>query len=88
MNGEPPRVHSPRPVLRIPEVFFSSSFEIPFWNIKDCFKNSNSSFVNWNIKSGGKRLILRFTALFRLPVVTSYNSAKSRSSITRWPRIS
>lgn len=63
-------------------------FDVPFWNIKSDFSLLNSSLVSWNIKSGGKRLILRFTALFKLPVVTWYNSAKSRSSITRCPRIS
>ena len=40
--------------------------DVPFWNIK--FLNSFS--VSWNIKSTGKRNKFRFTALFKLPVVT------------------
>ncbi len=39
------------------------------------------------MKSDGKRSELRLTALLRFPVVTPYNTAKSESSSTLWPRI-
>ena len=52
-------------------------------------KDSHSSFVNSNMKSGaGKRLILFFTDRFRYFVSVPYISAKSKSSITFCPRIS
>ena len=57
-------------------------------DIANCdFQFSNSSLFNWNIKSSGKRSILRFTCSLRRPVSTPYNRAKSRSSITCLPRI-
>ena len=40
--------------------------KIPIWNLREF----HSSFVNWNIKSNGNLLMFRFTALFKLPVVT------------------
>ncbi len=51
-------------------------------------KLSNSSFVSSNIKSEGKRRILFLTERFRYFVSIPYSSAKSKSSITRCPRIS
>src|SRR6266581_217219 len=39
------------------------------------------------MKSEGNRSALRLTALFRLPVVTPYKIARSKSSSTFWPRI-
>ena len=48
----------------------------------------NSSTVNWNIKSGGNLFKLRFTAWFKAFVSTWYNLARSKSSITFFPRIS
>ena len=47
----------------------------------------NSSADNWNMKSSGKRFRFRWTCSFSLLVGTWYNSAKSRSSKTFWPRI-
>ena len=52
------------------------------------FKKSNSSLVNWNMKSLGNRSILRFTCSFRRRVSTPYRKAKSESSITCCPLIS
>ncbi len=43
---------------------------------------SPSTFVSWNIKSSGKRLVLRLTCSLRRLVVTPYSIAKSESSIT------
>ena len=48
----------------------------------------NSSGLSWNMKSGGKRRMFRRTAWLRTLVPTPYSSARSRSSITFWPRIS
>src|SRR6266496_3555849 len=39
------------------------------------------------MKSEGNRSALRLPALFRLPVVTPYKIARSKSSSTFWPRI-
>jgi len=47
-----------------------------------------SSADSWNIKSGGNRFKFRFTAWFSSPVFTWYNLARSKSSITLFPRIS
>ena len=47
----------------------------------------HSCSVNWNIKSSGKRLALRLTVWLRDLVSTSYNIARSKSSITRCPRM-
>ena len=55
--------------------------EVPFRH----FKFSTSSLVNWNIKSSGKRSMLRLTCLFNWDVSTWYRRAKSRSSITCSP---
>ena len=60
-----------------------SSFKVANCDLED----SASSRVSWNIKSSGKRSILRFTCSFRRFVSTPYNRAKSRSSITCLPRI-
>src|ERR1039457_3167655 len=45
-----------------------------------------SSLRSWNMKSSGKRSWLRLTASFRRKVGTRYNSARSESSMTFWPR--
>ncbi len=58
--------------------------KIPKWNLRELC----SAAVSWNMKSGGNRAMFRRTALFRFPVVTPYNSARWRSSITRCPRTS
>ena len=52
------------------------SFKVPNWHLE------HSSFESWNMKSAGKRSILRFT--WRLSCLTStpYKTAKSRSSMT------
>lgn len=43
----------------------------PFFEDANCdLKDSNSSLVNWNINSGGKRRILRLTASLRRLVST------------------
>ena len=56
--------------------------------IENCDEISfHSSFESWNIKSSGKRSILRFTCSFRRKVSTPYNRAKSRSRITCLPRM-
>ena len=47
----------------------------------------HSCSVNWNIKSSGKRLALRLTVWFRDRVSTSYSMARSKSSMTRCPRM-
>ncbi len=47
-----------------------------------------SSTLNWNIKSGGNLLIFLLTAWFNTFVSTWYNLARSKSSITFFPRIS
>jgi hypothetical protein len=39
------------------------------------------------MKSVGKRSALRFTALFKFPVVTPYSAARSESNITFSPRM-
>jgi len=52
------------------------------------FKLSNSSWVIWNMKSGGNRLAFRFTDWFSALVLTWYSSARSKSSMTCCPRIS
>ena len=57
--------------------------EVPKWNLKF----SNSSTSNLNIKSSGKRFILRLTARFSAFVSTPYKSAKSLSNITLCPLI-
>src|ERR1700719_1511602 len=49
------------------------------------FKFSNSSFVNWNIKSAGNLAIFLLTCSFNRPVGTSYSSARSSSNITFCP---
>src|SRR5580692_1962610 len=49
------------------------------------FKFSNSSFVNWNIKSAGNLAIFRLTCSFNRPVGTWYSSARSSSNITFFP---
>ena len=59
-----------------------------FDDITNCDIIFTSSGVNWNIKSGGNRLILRFTDWFSSPVFTWYNLARSKSSITFLPLIS
>ncbi len=62
---------------------FFSPLEVPNWHLQF----SNSALVNSNIKSAGNRSIFRLTALFNCFVSISYSSARSRSSITFWPRI-
>ena len=47
----------------------------------------NFSIANTNIKSSGNRSIFLFTACFKTFVSTPYNSARSRSRITFYPRI-
>ena len=47
-----------------------------------------SSALNWNIKSGGNLFIFLLTAWFKALVSTWYNLARSKSSITFFPRIS
>ena len=57
-------------------------------DIANCdFQSSNSSFVSWNIKSSGKRSILRLTCSFKRRVSTPYSRAKSRSRMTCLPRM-
>ena len=48
----------------------------------------DSGLVRWNIKSGGNLLIFLLTAWFNTFVSTWYNLARSKSSITFFPRIS
>jgi hypothetical protein len=48
----------------------------------------HSSTVNWNIKSGGNLFRFLFTDWFSTRVSTCYNLARSKSSITFFPRIS
>lgn len=64
-------------------------YPLPLFKVlKLHLKDSHSSFVNSNMKSGaGKRLILFFTDRFRYFVSVPYISAKSKSSITFCPRI-
>lgn len=58
-------------------------FKIPIWNLKvRC-----SLRLKTIMKSTGNRSRFRDTALFRLPVVTPYNRAKSASRMTRRPRM-
>src|SRR3989338_7394435 len=58
------------------------------FDIANCdIKPSHSSWVSGNMKSSGKRSMLRFTASLRRNVSTSYSSARSRSSITLRPRM-
>ena len=47
----------------------------------------HSCSVNWNIKSLGNLLALRLTVWLRDLVSTSYSIARSKSSITRCPRM-
>ena len=54
---------------------------MPIWHLE------HSSRVSWNMKSSGKRSMLRLTCLFSWLTSTPYNSAKSLSSITWTPRI-
>src|SRR6185503_12680124 len=49
------------------------------------FKFSNSSLVNWNIKSAGNLAIFLLTCSFNRPVGTWYSSARSSSNITFCP---
>ena len=49
-------------------------------------ETSASSFVSWNMKSSGKRSILRLTCSFSRLVSTPYRRAKSRSRMTCLPR--
>ena len=74
-----------------------SSLEVAFCDFKissSAFKVANcdlessaSSLVSWNIKSAGKRSMLRLTCSLRRLVSTPYNLAKSRSRITCLPRM-
>src|ERR1700677_1258015 len=49
------------------------------------FKFSNSSFVNWNIKSAGNLSIFPLSCSFNRPVGPWYSSARSSSNITFCP---
>ena len=49
-------------------------------------RDEYSSCVSWNIKSSGKRSMLRFTCSFMRLVSTPYNKARSLSIITCCPR--
>ena len=54
-------------------------FEVAICDLK------HSSIVSWNMKSSGKRSMLRLTCSFSRLVSTPYNSARSRSIITCLP---
>jgi hypothetical protein len=55
-------------------------FTATVFALADCkSKESASPLDSLNVKSEGKRLSLRRTARFKLPVITSYSAAKSES---------
>src|SRR3989442_1690377 len=62
----------------------------PRFKVAICDLEANTSPASaresWNMKCSGKRSRLRFTCSFNRFVVTPYRTARSRSSITRWPR--
>ena len=67
---------------------FEDSFKVTNCDLKLVFNDLYSSSDNVNIKSSGNRSRFLRTACFKALVSTWYNFARSKSSITFFPRIS
>ena len=67
---------------------FDPSFEVTNCDLKLIFNELYSSWDKVNIKSSGNRSRFLRTACFKAFVSTWYNLARSKSSITFFPRIS
>lgn len=83
LRRTPESIATPCSVKALGSLRVPPQLDIPKWN----FKSLNSFLVRRNIKSSGKRSMLRVTALLRLNVVTPYKAAKSLSRMTFCPLI-